>query len=92
MRTCPFQPTVHTDVYQFPTLAQPAQKIPVRKSADGMNVTSISIYNMMGQMYSTTAITQGEGTVTVPNIAGNYIVELTYQNDEKRSQHLIVTQ
>ena len=92
MRTCPFQPTEHTDVYQFPTLAQPAQKIRVRKSADGMDVTSISIYNMMGQLYSTTSIVQGEGVVAVPNITGNYIVELTYQNNEKRSQHLIVTQ
>jgi hypothetical protein len=92
MRTCPFQPTVHSDAYQFPTLAQAAQKVRVRQSGDGNDIVTINIYNMMGQIYSTTSITQDGGMVTIPSTYGNYIVEIVYQNNEQRSQHLIVTQ
>ena len=91
MRTCPFQPTVRTDKYQFPTLAQPSQKLPVRATSDGY-IAQVKIYNMMGQIYSTHHISGGQGEVAAPALIGNYVVELVYDSGESRSQLLIVIQ
>ena len=91
MRTCPFQPTVRTDKYQFPTLAQPSQKLPVRATSDGY-IAQVKIYNMMGQLYSTHLVSNGQGEVAAPALIGNYVVELVYDSGESRSQLLIVIQ
>ena len=92
MRTCPFQPTEHTDIYQFPTLAQPSQKIQIRKTDEHHYITRVNVYTVMGQLYSAHVISNGEGEVEAPAISGNYVVELIYQDDERRSQLLIVTE
>lgn len=88
--TCPFQPTVRTDVYQFPTLAQPSQKIPVRATGN-MCIAQVNIYNMMGQKYSTDFISGGQGEITAPALSGNYVVEMVYDDGERKSQLLVVT-
>lgn len=92
IQTCPFQPTPHTDTYMFPTLVQTQQKIPVRRTEENKDIVRINIYTMLGQKYSTTAISQGEGYVTMPAACGNYLVEIVYQGDESRTQHLVVIQ
>ena len=92
MHTCPFQPTLHTDIYPFPTLSQPMQKIRVRQSEEENTIIGVKIYTMLGELYSNTVISQGDGMVTAPALCGNYIVEMVYQDGERRAQHLIVTQ
>ena len=92
IQTCPFQPTPRTDTYMSPTLVQTQQKIPVRRTEENKDIVRINIYTMLGQQYSTTAISQGEGYVTMPAACGNYLVEIVYQGDESRTQHLVVIQ
>ena len=92
MHTCPFRPTTHTDTYTFPTLAQPMQNIHIRRAAEQDSVVRVNIYTMLGQLYSTTPISQGAGDIIAPAICGNYVVELVYENNENKSQLLIVAQ
>lgn len=90
IRSCAFTPTVHTDKTPFPTLATTAQRLPVSKGDSDSVVTQVSIYTMLGQLYSCSAISNGEGWVIAPALPGNYVVELQYLEGEPHTQHLVV--
>lgn len=92
IRTCAFTPTVHTDKTPFPTLATTAQRLPIRKSDPDSVITHVNIYTMLGQLYSCTVISDGEGWIIAPALPGNYVVELQYQEGEPQAQHLVVIQ
>lgn len=92
VRTCPFRPTLRVDKYPFPTLAAKGQLLPVRRSASGVSIVSVRIFTMMGVLYSSTAISNGEGIVEVPVLEGNYLVELIDADGNTTTQHLIVVQ
>lgn len=92
VRTCPFRPTLRVDKYPFPTLAAKGQLLPVRRSASGVSIVSVRIFTMMGVLYSSTVISNGEGIVEVPVLEGNYLVELIDADGNTTTQHLIVVQ
>lgn len=91
IRTCPFRPTMHTDIATFPTLAHTAQRLPVRTPEGSELITSVTIYTVLGQVYATTLIENGEGYITAPYQEGNYIIRFTDQQGRYTTQRLIVT-
>lgn len=92
IRSCAFTPTLHSDTMPFPTLAKVAQRLPIRRGATDSPVQQVRVYTMLGQLYSATDIVDGEGWIVAPALAGNYLVEMIYQDGESRAQHLVVIQ
>lgn len=92
IRSCAFTPTLHSDITPFPTLAEATQRLPVRRGATDSPVLQVRVYTMWGQLYSVTDIVDGEGWIVAPASAGNYLVEMIYQDGELRTQHLVVIQ
>ena len=68
------------------------QRLPVRRGATDSPVLQVRVYTMWGQLYSVTDIVDGEGWIVAPASAGNYLVEMIYQDGELRTQHLVVIQ
>lgn len=91
MKTCAFRPTWHTDLYPFPTLARTGQHLPIRRTTNGNNILQVKIYTMVGVCYATLSFENGEGVVTAPAYAGNYIVEFVYEDGQTTVSHLLVT-
>ena len=92
IRTCPFRPTKHQDKTQFPTLAKSGQQLLVRRHAMGVSYVSVRIFTIMGALYSSTVIANGDGVVEAPLLEGHYIVELVDSDGNTTTQHLMVVQ
>lgn len=91
VRSCAFHPSTRTDTQPFPTLAQKSQHLPVRRgNTDAPMVERVNIYTSLGQCYSSTPISDGEGTVTAPVFVGHYVVEFIKSDGSYATQHLIV--
>lgn len=87
--SCPIRPTIHEDVYQFPTLVEQSQKIPVRKLASSPTQLA-QMFDVAGRLYSTTVIDDNNEYITAPALVGHYIVRLILENEESLAMHLIV--
>lgn len=90
IRTCPFRPVLHTDTYAFPTIVKTGAQIPIRKSPGSNSIERITIYTLLGQIYSATETIAGEGYVMAPSEAGHYIVEIVDDTGVRTAQHLLV--
>lgn len=92
VRTCPIQPTQHSDITPFPTIANTRQQITVRREATENGLSMAKIYSVLGQVYSTTQFAGEEYVVVAPATAGNYIVEWTDTTGQTTTQPLIVVE
>lgn len=84
--TCEMQPTMHTDSQTFPSVAKAGARIPMHLSADAI----VNIYTVLGQIYSSVKLNEGNEIVVAPVGKGMYILDVAYSNGEHVSQNLLV--
>lgn len=86
VNTCPIQPTYHEQQTEYPTIAKAAQRIPVYME----QTTTIWYFTMSGQLYGSTTLPQGYGTLIAPYQTGAYILKAVDARGETKAQVMIV--
>lgn len=84
--TCPFQPTLHTDVLVYPTLLSRGSPVTIKMDGKGFGL----LLNISGLKIKQQALNQGENSMRAPDSAGTYVLVLTNSKGESKKQLLIV--
>ncbi|MBQ8101204.1 MAG: fibronectin type III domain-containing protein [Paludibacteraceae bacterium] len=85
--SCPFVPTVHTDLYEFPTLLRTGQQVPVRMPRKAV----LKFYTLTGGCYSVQAVGEGEQNVSVPRQEGYYLLHTMFDDTDTVVRKVLVT-
>lgn len=70
---CPYVPTVHTDIFDFPSLADAAQYAPARFPQAG----SATFWSVSGNAGAPVAVGKGSCQLLVPGVPGLYLLRFT---------------
>ncbi|MTK52941.1 IgGFc-binding protein [Paludibacter sp.] len=84
--TCPFQPTLHTDVLVYPTLLSRGSPVTIKMDEKGSGL----LLNISGLKIKQQALNPGENSMRAPDSAGTYVLVLTNSKGESKKQLLIV--
>lgn len=84
--TCPIQPEEHEQLTDYPSIAQPGQRIRVYVPQP----VTVRYYTTSGQLYATYDLNAGYGTLEAPATAGVYILYTTDNQGEAKAQKMIV--
>jgi hypothetical protein len=84
--TCPFQPTLHTDVLVYPTLLSKGSPVIIKMDGKGSGL----LLNISGLKIKQQALNPGENSMRAPDSPGTYVLMLTNSQGESKKQLLIV--
>ena len=84
--SCPFVPTVHTDISLYPTLMEHGQRVPVRMAAPA----EVTVFTLQGQPLIRQQLAAGEGKLTAPAVQGLYVLAIRYADGRFESKTVLV--
>ena len=71
--TCPYGPSVHTDIFDFPSLTEAAQYAPARFLEAG----NAAFWSLSGLVGAPVAVDKGPSQLRVPSLPGLYLLRFT---------------
>ena len=84
--TCPFMPTVHQDVYIYPTLLAKSQIVTVKANSKGV----VNVWSLSGTKYWEQNLGEGNNSVLAPSRSGIYLFDVIFDNGVKVKQLIVV--
>jgi hypothetical protein len=84
--TCPYQPSLHTDVMVYPTLLSKGSPVTIKMEGKGSGI----LLNISGLKMKQQVLNPGENSMRAPDSAGTYLLILTNSKGESKKQLLIV--
>ena len=86
MATCPIEPVYHEQQSDYPTIVKARQRVPMYRETSAQ----IWYFTISGQLYSTTSLPEGYGSLEVPDMPGVYVLKSVSSDGQTQAQVMIV--